>query len=133
MNMFNKTLSTLLLLFIIYILFDIGQAPLIEGYNLFFPYIDTEFGKEYTPDKFDQIKLYDSKEHVLLTLGSPLYTFKDTVNNVQISKFTYTNDGYFKQSNKIIYSVGDFAWYRSNITFNNKDQVIYIDKGWSFD
>ncbi len=133
MTSIHKFISIILLIPMCFFLFTIGQIPLMEGYNVFFPYIDTKFGEGYTPEKFDKIKLNDSKEHVLSTLGNPLFIFKDTINNLPIRSYHYTNDGYFMNSNGQTNFVNDFAWYRSNLTINNKNKVIYIDYGWSYD
>jgi hypothetical protein len=46
-----------------------GEVALMEGYNIFDPYIDTEFAENYTPEKFDLINSTFTKEKVLSTIG----------------------------------------------------------------
>lgn len=103
----------------------------MEGYNIFNPYIDTEFGENYSPEKFDKILPNFTKEEVLKTLGQPLFIHKDTLTNE--TQFTYTNDGYLKRRTNRSYDIGDFAWYRSDVYFDSTGKIIKIDKGWSYD
>ena len=52
-----KILSILGLSFLTVVLFVFGQIPLIEGKHLLNKYIDTEFAENYSPEKFEQIKI----------------------------------------------------------------------------
>lgn len=103
----------------------------MEGYNIFNPYIDTEFGKEYSPEKFDKISTKLTREDVIKTVGEPLFIHKDTLTNE--TEFTYTNDGYLKRKTNGSYHISDFAWYRSSVYFDSNGKIIKIDKGWSYD
>lgn len=131
MNIVYRILTIILLIPTIFILFTFGGAPLMEGYNVFKPYIDTEFGKDYTPKKFDLITMDFTKDDVLKTVGQPLFIYKDTLKNE--TQFVYTNDGFLRRKSNRNYTIGDFAWYRSNVHFDSIGKIIYIDKGWSFD
>jgi hypothetical protein len=131
MRLFYKILTLALLLPTLYFVFMFGGLSLMEGYNIFDPYIDTEFAENYTPAKFDAINNNFTKEEVLKTIGKPLFVHKDTLSNQ--TEFTYTNDGFlYRKSNKV-YDINDFAWYRSSIQFDSKGKITRIDKGWSYD
>ncbi|TNE79379.1 MAG: hypothetical protein EP332_11070 [Bacteroidetes bacterium] len=54
--------------------FSLAQLQLGEGYNVFAPFIDTEFAKGYTPAKFDLVDESFSPEKVLDLLGEPLFS-----------------------------------------------------------
>lgn len=71
-NTINKALSTIVTIPITYFVFMFGQMPLIEGYNVFAPYIDTEFAENYTPELFDKITTKLSIENVKSIVGEPL-------------------------------------------------------------
>lgn len=103
----------------------------MEGYNIFEPYIDTEFGENYTPEKFEQITEAFTKEEVLKTVGNPLFIHKDTLTGKM--EFTYTNDGFLRRKSNRNYDIGDFAWYRSSVHFDSIGKITWIDKGWSYD
>lgn len=126
-----RILTLTLIIPTIFILFMLGGISLIEGYNIFEPYIDTEFGENYTPEKFDLINEEFTKDDVLKTLGEPLFIRKDTLKNE--TQFIFTSDGFLKQKNKRKYVIGDFAWYRSSVYFDSIGKIIRIDKGWSYD
>src|SRR5690606_16119985 len=100
--------------------------PLIEGKHIINPYIDTNFSELYHPKKFDKIKIGMSKNEVTTIIGNPLSisgnTYYFTDDGKAFSKRKFSESGYF-----------DYAWYRSNVTFDSLGKVIYIDKGWSYD
>lgn len=131
MRALYKTLSLALLFFTAYNVFMLGGFSLMEGYNIFDPYIDTEFAENYTPQKFDKITTNFTKEEVVKTVGQPLFINKDTLSNG--IQYTYTNDGYLKRKSNENYAISDFAWYRSNIYFDSTGKILKIDKGWSYD
>ena len=135
MNTFHKIASTLLLFPIAFVLFATGARFLMEGYNILNPYVDTEFGENYTPQKFDLINVNHSKQYVLSTIGPPLYKYEKLHRKDSITIYSYTSDGYFSRSNKKHTSclIEDYAWYRSKLMFNKEDKVIAINKGWSHD
>lgn len=129
MRIFYKILTMVIGVPILVFVFFSGSIPLVEGYNIFDPYIDTEFAENYTPKKFDSILMNLTKEEVINILGEPLYTntWKNEI------RFMYTRDSYLSKKSKIKCLIGDFAWYRSNIYFNTKGVITRIDKGWNYD
>jgi outer membrane protein assembly factor BamE (lipoprotein component of BamABCDE complex) len=131
MKAIYRILTLILLIPTIFILFMLGGVSLMEGYNIFEPYIDTEFGENYTPEKFDLINKDFTKEDVLKTVGQPLFIHNDTLTNE--TQFTYTNDGFLRRKSNRNYDIGDFAWYRSSIYFDSTGKINRIDKGWSYD
>ncbi len=126
-----KILSLILLIPTIYILFTFGGFSLLEGKNIIEPYIDTEFGEDYTPKKFDLISKNFTKEDVIKTVGQPLFISKDTLSFE--TEYAYTNDGFLRRKRNRNYYVGDFAWYRSSVFFDSDEKIVRIDKGWSYD
>lgn len=107
--------------------FLIGGALTVESKNIFFPYIDTQFASQYSPEKFELIKIGQTLEEVEKIIGQPLQKNIDSKNGR--AEYLYTNDGKLLSIKKS----GDFAWYRSIIYFDEQDKVINIDKGWSYD
>ena len=101
----------------------------MEGYNIFDPYIDTEFSENYTPEKFDLIQMDLSMEEVVELIGEPLrkWTLKNEI------QFLYTRDAFLSKRSNIKYLIRDFAWYRSSVYFDGKGQITKIEKGWSYD
>ena len=129
-----KTLSIGGLIFLTIVLIFFGQVPLIEGKHLLNKYIDTEFAKSYSPEKFEQIEIGMKLDQVINLIGEPLYKgngYKDTLN----TNYYYTGDGKLLHKTKDNGQNGydDFAWYRSTIEVNSENIVVYIDKGWSYD
>ena len=131
MRVLYKILTLGLLIPTIIIVFMFGGVALMEGYNIFDPYIDTEFAENYTPEKFDLINSNFTKEEVLNTIGKPLFIFTDPI--TKETEFTYTNDGFLRTKSNREYNINDYAWYRSRVNFDLKGKVISIDKGWSYD
>lgn len=126
-----KIFTALLLAPTLCLVFIMGGFSLMEGYNIFEPYIDTEFSENYTPEKFGQISLLDSEETVLQAIGQPLVIHEDTL--TKEIQYVYTNDGNLKRISQIKHDIADFAWYRSTIIFDSTGKIIRIDKGWSYD
>jgi outer membrane protein assembly factor BamE (lipoprotein component of BamABCDE complex) len=128
MKLLYKILSLIIIAPILILVFNIGAVSLIEGYNVFSPYIDTEFAENYTPEKFDLIQMDLNKEDVLKILGEPLQ--KNTWKNETV--FHYTLDAFLSRRSDYKYLIRDFAWYRSNIYFNTDGEITKIDKGWTY-
>ncbi|MCK9482382.1 MAG: hypothetical protein M0R38_11635 [Bacteroidia bacterium] len=129
-----KFLSTICIAFLVVITFVLGQVPLIEGKHLLNQYIDTEFAKDYSPEKFDKIKVGMTIDEAIEIIGEPLYKgqgYKDTLN----TNYYYTGDGKLLNSTKDNGQSGyeDFAWYRSTLEVDRNNKIIGIDKGWSHD
>jgi hypothetical protein len=126
-----KISAVILLIPTVCILFILGRISLIEGYNVFEPYIDTEFGENYTPEKFGLINKEFTEEEVLKTVGKPLFIHRDTLTGE--IELTYTNDGFLRRKSNRNYDIGDFAWYHSSIHFDSVGRITRIEKGWSYD
>src|SRR5690554_7851840 len=103
MRLLYKILTLGLLITTTVIVFMFGGVSLMEGYNIFDPYIDTEFAENYTPKKFDLITVNFTKEEVINTVGKPLFIFTDTVSNQ--TEFIYTNDGFLIQKSNREYDI----------------------------
>jgi len=129
-----KIFSLLCLSFLLVTTFFLGHVPLIEGKHLFDPFIDTQFGKNYSPKKFDDITIGMTVSDAIKIIGEPLYKgqgYKDTLN----TNYYYTGDGKLLNLTKDNGQNGydDFAWYRSTLEVDRNSKIIYIDKGWSHD
>ena len=129
-----KVFSIFCLTFLLVITFFLGQVALIEGKHLFYPYIDTEFTENYSPEKFEKIKIGMTIDYATKIIGEPLCKgqgYNDTLN----TNYYYTSDGKLLNSTRDNGQNGydDFAWYRSTLEVDRNDKIIYIDKGWSQD
>ncbi|HEX4886823.1 MAG TPA: hypothetical protein VFV37_02150 [Luteibaculaceae bacterium] len=133
-NITLKILSTICIGILVVFTFFIGQVPLIEGKHLLKPYIDTEFAKDYSPEKFDKIKIGMTINEAIKIVGEPLYKgqgYNDPLN----TNYYFTGDGKLLNSKKDKGQSGyeDFAWYRSTLEVDRNNKINYIDKGWSHD
>ncbi|MBF9140144.1 hypothetical protein [Hymenobacter properus] len=54
-------------------LFGLGMGLTSESYNIFAPYIDTQFAQDYSPDKFEQVTIGMSEDNVRQLVGLPLF------------------------------------------------------------
>jgi hypothetical protein len=129
-----KILSIICLTFLSVITFLLGQVPLLEGKHLLDPYIDTQFAKNYSPEKFDDIKIGMTINEAIEVIGEPLYKgqgYKDSLN----TNYHYTGDGKLLNSTKDKGQSGydDFAWYHSTLEVDRNSKIVYIYKGWSHD
>jgi outer membrane protein assembly factor BamE (lipoprotein component of BamABCDE complex) len=133
-NITLKILSTTCIAILVVFTFFIGQSPLIEGKHLLKPYIDTEFAKDYNPEKFDKIKIGMTIDEAIKIVGEPLYKGQDYFDTLN-TNYYYTSDGKLLHSTKDNGHSGyeDFAWYRSTLEVDRNNKVIDIDKGWSRD
>ncbi|GAB3571910.1 outer membrane protein assembly factor BamE domain-containing protein [Hymenobacter daeguensis] len=112
------------------LVFGVGLLSASESYNPFDPYADTEFGKSYSPEKFERVKVGMTINQVREIVGKPLFQFKDAAT----MDYHYTNDRYLKRrTDKKFALVGDLAWYRSGVTFNADSIVTNVNSGWSYD
>lgn len=113
--------------------FFFGMISNNESIHLLNPYIDTEFAENYTPERFDLIKVGMTKIEVEKIIGNP-YTTSYEINTSIITTCGYTQDGRLNRiANEKQIRGGDYAWYRSSIEFGEGDKVKKIDKGWSYD
>ncbi|MBL7790556.1 MAG: hypothetical protein JNL75_12070 [Chitinophagales bacterium] len=132
-NKYIKIISILLSIPFFILSFILGIASNNESYHLLDPHIDTEFAKDYTPIKFDLIKIGMSKTEVENIIGQPnsIY-FEPTISATKT--FEYTQDGKLnKNAEQKQAKGGDYAWYRSTLEYNRENKVSKIDKGWSYD
>lgn len=133
MKKLKKTLSAIGFLGVLTFVYCLGRLTMMEGKHLIKPYIDTHFAKNYSPEKFDKIKLGMKKSEVIKLIGEPLYMgegYDDTL----VTNYYYTADG--KLLGKIKSGeqrYDDFAWYRSTVGIDTTETVVFIDKGWSYD
>ncbi len=127
MRVFYKIFASVLLFFSVFMTFMIGAGLTIEGKNIFSPYIDTQFASQYSPEKYELVKIGQTVEEVENIIGQPLKKNIDSIN--RRVEYWYTMDGKLLQDKK----EGDFAWYISIVTFDSKGKVILIDKGWAYD
>lgn len=127
MRVFYKIFASVLLFFSVFMTFMIGAGLAIEGKNIFSPYIDTQFASQYSPEKYELVKIGQTVEEVENIIGQSLKKNIDSIN--RRVEYWYTMDGKLLQDKK----EGDFAWYISIVTFDSKGKVILIDKGWAYD
>ncbi len=127
-----KAFSAVALSGLALITFMLGQVPLVEGRHLFDPYIDTEFARDYTPEKFDQIRLGMTVEEAIQIIGPPLNEAHWDPETL-FTQYNYTNDGKSRNEFPPRFTPGDFAWYRSSFDVDSTHTIVRIDKGWSYD
>lgn len=127
MRVFYKIFASVLLFFSVFMTFMIGAGLTIEGKNIFSPYIDTQFASQYSPEKYELVKIGQTVEEVENIIGQPLKKNIDSIN--RRVEYWYTMDGKLLQDKK----EGDFAWYISIVTYDSKGKVILIDKSWAYD
>ncbi len=125
MKYFLKFLSLLIIVPTIYISFMIGGVCLMEGYNIFNPYIDTEFAPNYSPEKFEMIKVGMDSTEVKKIIGEPLFRSN--------GDYYYTQDGFLRKSSKKEFMINDFAWSVLTVGFDSKGKVVVKRKEWGYD
>jgi outer membrane protein assembly factor BamE (lipoprotein component of BamABCDE complex) len=114
--------------------FFLGWIALNENIHPIDPYIDTCFAPDYSPEKFNDIKIGMTLDEVELIIGKPLYSYYVYDDSTKIN-YDYTCDGKLlsKAQQKGKRNYYDCAWYRSSIIIDMHNIVIEIDKGWSYD
>lgn len=129
---FIKVLSLFFGTFIIILAFFFGGITLGEGYNIFNPYGDTRFAKDYSPEKFTRIKIGMSRTEVKKIMGEPLDSDYYDKENVTID--TYTRDGkLLNRSGFHIPLSSDNAWYASSVYYNSDSIAVKVYSGWYYD
>jgi hypothetical protein len=119
-----KTFSAVVLILLAFLVFVLGGAILVEGRHFLDPYIDTEFAKDYTPEKFDQIRLGMTIEDAIQIIGEPLSKWRDHGGDLH-TDYDYTTDGKLSE--------GDCAWYLSSLKVDSTHTIIDINTGWIYD
>ena len=134
MKIIFKILSAICIAFFVVITFMFGQFPLMEGRHLIYPYIDTQFSKSYSPEKFEKIKIGMTIDEAYMIIGKPLHKRQGYIDTLNVC-YDYTDDGKFKllHPTKDYYDFKDFAWYRSTLEVDTANKIVHIDKGWSYD
>lgn len=131
MKYFFRILSIIIISGVIWINFVFGAVNLVEGYNLFSPYIDTEFAPNFTIEKSKNIKIGQTKNEVIKLVGNPLYISKSYYGDLM---FSYTSDGFFhKKKSHGSSSICDFAWFGYDVVFDKENNVKEIQLGWRYD
>jgi hypothetical protein len=125
-----KTVSMIPAIFLIVLCFLFGAVSLGEGYNVFNPYADTEFAKDYTPEKFKQISVGMTRNEVRNIIGDPMSSWSDTTKNMFMD--TYTRDGYLLRKGGFSL-VSDQAWYGSSVEYNKDSIAVKVYAGWYYD
>lgn len=126
-----KIISIAIIVAVIFINYLFAGVSLMEGYNIFSPYIDTEFAPNFTIEKSKKIRIGQSKDEVIKTLGKPLYAGKSYYGYLT---YSYTSDGFLhKTKGHGSSSICDFAWYGFDVVFNNQNKVTEIVNGWRYD
>lgn len=124
--------SAIGVILIVSLSFFTGAFTLSEGYNIFNPYADTEFAKDFTPDKFKQIKSEMKMKEVLTITGEPMNISYDTTRALIVH--TYTRDGYLRRNPARSFSLcGDLAWYGSSVEYNSDSIAVNVYSGWYYD
>ena len=133
-----STISVVVILYLLYVTFIFGWLG--ERKHLIDPYIDTHFATDYSPEKFDKIKIGMTVDEVESLIGKPFYTcippiFYHIADDSTKIEYNYTGDGKLlnkmrEQGKRYYY---DCAWYRSLVIFDTNNIVVGINKGWSYD
>jgi len=121
-----KIISVIGLLILTIFLFMAGQFPLIEGKHFLNKYIDTKFAEDYSPEKFEQIKVGMELGEVTYLIGQPLHIRSYGSNNI----YQYTNSSGLTKVDKGRYS--RFVWYNSMVEVSLDNIVVKVDKGWIY-
>lgn len=132
LNIAFKALSLIFGTFLIVLSFLFGAFSLCEGFNMFNPYADTEFAKDYSPEKFKEVKEGMHLGKVISITGEPLNVSYDTAKAELIH--TYTQDGYLRRKGGMKLSFcADFAWYGSTVRYNGDSVAVKVYSGWHYD
>ena len=127
-----KILSIIGIGFLMCLSFILGQIQLIEGKHIIYPYLDTKFADDYTPEKFDKIKIGMSIKEVKEIIGEPFHVAKGYKDSINLN-LHYTGDGKLSSKLKLTDKYSDLAWYYSSLEINEEKKVIGIKKGWAYD
>ncbi len=109
-----------------------GAVTLGEGYNMFNPYADTEFAKDYSPEKFSLVKAGMTITEIKKITGDPLNSSYDTLRT--LIHHSYTRDGYLMRRTDTHFKfAGDLAWYGSSVEYNTDSIAVKVFAGWYYD
>lgn len=108
------------------------RSPLIRFFEFLADY-DTEYTKDFTYEKFNQVKVGMSMNEVLNLIGEPFD--KDEFPYPNIASGTKTKCYWYSQpepASQTIQQFEDINWHRVGICFF-EDRVISVDKTTFFD
>jgi hypothetical protein len=125
-----KAFSIIAGIFIIALSFLLGGVTLGESYNFINPYADTEFAKDYSPEKFKNIRPGMHLQEVISITGEPLSSDFDTTRGLLYH--SYTRDGYLLRKNSFSLCK-DLAWYGSSVEYNKDSIAVIVYSGWYYD
>ena len=94
------------------------------GYNPLKPYIVTQFAPNFSPEKIKDITIGERKDKVIIKLGDPIKSYKDTPSE-ELTTLEYSSkvNDYFAPS---------FAWLKSEVVINSNEKVIDIKSFWVY-
>ncbi len=119
-------------IFFIVLTFFFGGITLGDGYNVFNPYADTEFAKNYSPEKFKSVKEGMKMNEIIKMTGEPLNVSYDTTRALLIH--TYTRDGWIRRGHHSTLSLSrDQAWYGSSVEYSKDSIAVKVYAGWYYD
>jgi len=121
MKLIFKICSIATLIIVSIVMFFVGKFPLAEGYNPFYPDVDTFFSDNYSEKMFRQIKVGDDTCLVIKMIGYPIYAKQETIG----SQWIYSSDGKCKWN--------DFAWLFRSLLIDEKGKVSEINAQIVFD
>ncbi|MDL2309296.1 hypothetical protein LJC53_06910 [Bacteroidales bacterium OttesenSCG-928-C03] len=138
MRILKVLVAVIVILFLLYHAFIFGWLG--ERKHLISPYIDTQFAPNYSPKKFDKIKVGMMLNEVESIIGKPFHARIPPMsyhidNDSTKNEYDYTGDGKLldkmqEQGKRYYY---DCAWYRSLVIFDTNNIVVEINKGWNYD
>ena len=101
----------------------------VENKNPLFPHIDTHFSKDFSFDKWDNVRRGFTKDTVIKILGEPLVIRSEKLSPFRppcaVYEMCYSGDGAWGYS--------DFAWEAFYIYLDSNNVVIAKSRDWMFD
>ncbi|MCL2327169.1 MAG: hypothetical protein FWC39_01515 [Bacteroidetes bacterium] len=135
-----KIVSAIVIVFLLIAVFSMAWFASAERKHLIDPYIDTQFAPDYTPEKFEGIKMGMTINEVETIVGKPFHTnnppvFYHIADDSTKIEYVYTGDGKLlhkmqEQGKRYYY---DCAWYYSSVVVDTNNIVVEINKVWCYD
>jgi hypothetical protein len=101
----------------------------VENKNFLFPHIDTRFSKDFSFDKWDNVRRDMTKDTVIQILGQPLGVTSEKQSPARppcaAYEMCYSSDG--------AWGFSDFAWESFYIFLDSNNIVIAKSREWKFD
>lgn len=76
------------------------------------PYIDTVFAKDFTWEKFENVKTGMTKEEVINVIGQPL--------TKRVMDYPDPNECWQYSSDSKLYPIADFSWFSVQVCYTNE-------------